>query len=479
MIKVLIVLMLATPFICIAQTDTAGFIETPHIATAIGKPNGERVSVKMNKEGGSIKSTDGRVELIIPEGALSSKTTISIQPIGNNAPGGVGNGYEFEPSGTTFNTAVQLIFHYTKEELDGTLAGFKNMATQHKDGKWYKLKNILVDTTAKTITSSIKHFSSYVSFDEIKISPLQAKVKVGKSIYPVVTYNSVPDDDMDDLAPLPTAKPSPSNGEDDLAPLPTPLKKFPSLKWFVNGVPNGNTVTGTIKIIDSRIAKYTAPAIVPDANPVAITTELKGMTFKDNVTGKTFKDLTLVSNITVYDKAYQITVIGIWKDLRREALGDNYYRKMGVGEQIITDTSCFILHLNGNKSSVTNIENMFKDSIINRGKCTMTLLNEAIATGVIQIDGVESITVVPADPPRQPSRGITIKFKKPKIIMPDVNIECKGATINNSMVRGMMAGLNIGFPITISFMENELKDYWATQAGIKEYQVIIKPLDDK
>jgi hypothetical protein len=60
--------------------------------------------------------------------------------------------------------------------------------------------------------------------------------------------------------------------------------------------------------------------------------------------------------------------------------------------------------------------------------------------------------------------------------MPDVNMECKGATINNREVRDKMAVFNIGFPQTISFMENELKDYWATQAGIKEYQVIIRPL---
>jgi hypothetical protein len=208
---------------------------------------------------------------------------------------------------------------------------------------------------------------------------------------------------------------------------------------------------------------------------VAVTAELQGISFKDNITGKTFRDLTLVSNITIYDKAYQISVIGIWKDIRREKMGVDYYQKANVGEQIITDTSTFILHINVSKSSVTNIENMFKDSIINRGKCTLTLLNEATATGVIQIDGIESITIVPADPTRQTSRGITIRFKTPKIVMPDVHMECKGATINNRNILGLM---NIGFPKTISFMENELKDYWATQAGINEYQVIIKPLDD-
>jgi hypothetical protein len=475
MIRLITLLVILAPFVSVAQTDTAGFIITPHLATPIGKPNGESVSVKMNKDGGSIKSADGRVELFIPEGALSSNTSISIQPITNNAPGGAGNGYEFGPSGTTFNKPVQIIFHYKKEETAGTLAGFKNIATQHKDGKWYKLKNIQVDTTARTITSSINHFSSYVAFDEIKIKPAQAKVKVSKKMYIFVTYNYVPDDNTDDLAPLPTPKPTTATDEDDLAPLPVPEKKIPSLKWFVNGIPNGNAVTGTLKITDNRLATFTAPATVPDANPVAVTAELKGVSFKDNVTGKTFRDLTLVSNITIYDKAYQITVVGIWKDIRREKMGADYYQKANVGEQIITDTSTFILHLNGNKSSVTNIENMFKDSIINRGKCTLTLLNEATATGVIQIDGIESITVVPADPPRQLSRGITIKFKKPKIVMPDVFMECKGATINNRNILGMM---QIGFPQTISFMENELKDYWAEKARINEYQVIIKPLDD-
>jgi hypothetical protein len=102
-------------------------------------------------------------------------------------------------------------------------------------------------------------------------------------------------------------------------------------------------------------------------------------------------------------------------------------------------------------------------------------LNEAVATGVIHISGIESITVVPADPPRQPSRGITIKFKKPQIVMPDVFMECKGATINN---RNILGFIPIGFPQTISFMENDLKDYWSEKAGINEYKVIIRPLNE-
>jgi hypothetical protein len=459
MLRIISFLLILTPIVSVAQTDTTGLVITPHLATPVGKPSGEAVTVKMGKEGGTIASGDGRVELIIPEGALSSKTTISIQPITNYASGGVGLAYELEPSGTTFNKPAQIIFHYTKEEMNGTLAELKSIATQSSNGKWYKLKNIVVDTTAQTLTAGIEHFSSYATFNRVKLQPENANVKVGKSIPMVVVYNDLND---------------PDNTEDDTE-LQGPKEEASKWNWLVNGIPNGNTNTGRISgKTNGKI--YTAPQLVPDANPVAVTVHLNWIL---RVNLKTYQKISLVSNITVYDKAYQITVKGIWKDIRREAMGADYYRKANVGEQIITDTSSFILHLDGNKSKITNIENMFKDSIINRGKCTYTLLNEAIATGVIQIDGIESITVVPADPPRQPSRGITIRFKKPKIIMPDIVQECKGATINNSRPRAMMAGFNIGFPQTISFMENELKDYWATQAGINEYQVIIRPLDDK
>ncbi len=446
--------MLLAPLTLAAQTDTTGLIVTAHIATPIGKPIGEAVSIKMNKDGGSIKSGDGRVELMIPEGALTSKTNISIRAITNHAAGGVGNAYEFEPSGTVFTKPVQLIFHYTKEELNGTLAELKSIATQSNNGIWYSLKNIIVDTIAQTLTTTIEHFSSYATFDRVKLKPELANLKVGKSIPMVVIYNNLND---------------PNNTEEN-SELQWSNEEASKWNWLVNGIPNGNTTTGRITgKTNGKI--FTAPQTVPDANPVAVTVNLNWL-LTTNL--KTFKKISLVSNITIYDQAYQITVKGIWKDLRREAMGADYYRKANVGEQIVTDTSSFILHLNGNNSKVTSIQNMFKDSIINRGKCTLTLLNEATATGVIHINGIESITVVPADPPRKPSRGITIRFKKPTIVMPDVSMECKGATINN---RNLFNGFAIGFPQTISFMENELKDYWAEKAGINEYQVIIKPLE--
>lgn len=57
-----------------AVEDTAA---TP-VITAVGKPLGKKTEIKINKDGGSLKSADGMVELIFPAGALSKKKDISI-----------------------------------------------------------------------------------------------------------------------------------------------------------------------------------------------------------------------------------------------------------------------------------------------------------------------------------------------------------------------------------------------------------------
>ena len=72
----------------------------------------------MNKDGGTLVSRDGTVELIIPAGALSKKTNMSIQPITNLMPNGNGLAYSLEPSGIQFQKPVQLVFHYDPEESE-------------------------------------------------------------------------------------------------------------------------------------------------------------------------------------------------------------------------------------------------------------------------------------------------------------------------------------------------------------------------
>src|SRR5689334_25354390 len=82
-----------------AQQDTAQIkVVEPPDSTALGIPDGNPVNKEIGPLGGSIASGDGRVQLIFPEGALTTNTLISIQPTTNPAPNGSGMAYDFEPS---------------------------------------------------------------------------------------------------------------------------------------------------------------------------------------------------------------------------------------------------------------------------------------------------------------------------------------------------------------------------------------------
>src|ERR1700733_6919046 len=51
--------------------------------TSIGSATGNAVSKTIGSSGGSITSEDGKLELIVPAGAVNSDTVFSIQPISN------------------------------------------------------------------------------------------------------------------------------------------------------------------------------------------------------------------------------------------------------------------------------------------------------------------------------------------------------------------------------------------------------------
>src|SRR6476661_8458618 len=90
------------------------------VVTAIGQPVGSASTASIGAAGGSLTSPDGRVTLTIPAGALGAATSISIQPIENTAPLGVGLSYDFLPNGQQFAKPVTVTLHYTDEELAGT-----------------------------------------------------------------------------------------------------------------------------------------------------------------------------------------------------------------------------------------------------------------------------------------------------------------------------------------------------------------------
>lgn len=402
--------------------------------TAAGKPDGEKTEMKIGKEGGSFSSSDGKVKLIIPDGAISKKTTFTIQPITNMVPNGNGKAYRLEPSGIKFQQPVQLIFYYTDEEAADSMQLLMGIAMQDNTGQWHSLKKITLDTVAKTISGTVNHFSDWANFNAIKLYPSYTRLKVKKQLTLSIDLASSEDEELSPLSP-----------DDELAPL--IKKKIPwTSTWRANEIINGNVAVGKIDVGSKTMITYTAPAAVPAQNPVAITAELKGLKYKYK--GTVFRELRLVSNILVYDNAYEVTMITSIDGMAGSELGKCTYK----------DTGSFVVSLNGKDTKI--IEKVNKNTTAEldyKGKCTIIQLKPG--SGNVHILGVQSIKVIPPATPNANS-WIEIIFKHSPTIMPLLKITCppidKGSptTITTAQANAMMFSMP-AFPQLVKFEAKE------------------------
>ena len=135
----------------IAQNDILKDTVLKPVITEIGIPDGEKVNLKIGEEGGRLKSSDGKVELVFPAGALTENKNIIIQPVTNLAPNGSGKAYWFEPSGIQFKKPVQITFYYNDEEAEICPPDLMGLAIQNKQGQWSFINYDTWDSTAKSL----------------------------------------------------------------------------------------------------------------------------------------------------------------------------------------------------------------------------------------------------------------------------------------------------------------------------------------
>jgi hypothetical protein len=255
------------------------------VPTDRGSPTGTPVSGTVGAAGGTLATADGRFTLLVPPGALSSDTGITIQPITNTAWGGVGDGYRLSPDGLTFALPVGLEFALTAEDLDGSAPVFADVALQDAQGYWYILKDRTYDAATSTLTVSTPHFSDYSLIEGVQIRPGRATVPTGGHVGLTIKYCGVetytgPDADLVALV---------ATCSDDLAPLGT------FTNWSVNAVPGGTASYGTVTPgAADHVATYAAPAVEPQPNPVAVSVLATYLNRSE----------LLVSNITVKDEEW-------------------------------------------------------------------------------------------------------------------------------------------------------------------------------
>jgi len=108
-------------------------------------------SATIGPAGGSIRSSDGRLTLRVPAGALSQPVTLSFQQTTNNAPQGTGPGYQLLPSGITFARPAHLTLAYGRAETEGSSAEALTLAVTEGSG-WYAIGGGSVDPGRQTLT---------------------------------------------------------------------------------------------------------------------------------------------------------------------------------------------------------------------------------------------------------------------------------------------------------------------------------------
>lgn len=226
--------------------------------TPVGSPAGNAVKKTIDAQGGQLASADSRVQVIIPAGALSAAKEISIQPISNELPAGIGQAFRILPHGEQFSKPVTIVFNYKAEDTLNTLPQFLDVAFQDEKGNWQALNNTIVDRTKRTLTATTTHFSDWGYFKSMTLTPAEKIVNTEEEVALKVTTRFPyvdPDDQPKGEATTPVYT------------VPRELRPDEIKGWTYQGE----------GILVSRGAQafYTAPKKVPAANPEAIVANIQ------------------------------------------------------------------------------------------------------------------------------------------------------------------------------------------------------------
>ena len=459
-----------------AQKNAAADTTAGPVITKAGKSEGEKTEINVTKnEGGSIKSSDGKIELIIPEGAVSKKTLITIEPVTNLLTNGSGKAYHLAPSGIQFEKPLQLILHYDEEEIKDSTQLLLGIAMQDESGQWFGLKEFSIDTIAKTISGNINHFSTWAAFEKLKLVtwPQITRLKVKQSALLAISGvdgdNRTPKEKQDDESKMsPEELQEERNYENrfkekygnDVYISPLRKRRKPGVVyWYVNGVMGGNEVTGTLSTLleDGDLSKYnvyTAPDKVPDQNPVTITARLVGTDF--SVKGVRFPSPGLTTSILIYDSAVY--------EIKMELVAIGGGKGVWGGITTRTDEGSFYLSLDIEDPKIMNIQNRMEKM---KNNCRNVLLNPTTCTGLLHVAGAKEIKVTPANPPGQPYPIVEIWFVPFPVEISRVKFDCPSPNKRGGNSIGVHPLMRIGraLPFYLKFVAKDEKQIITDSSG--------------
>ena len=301
------------------------FIELPPpTPTAVGVPDGPAVTKSIGAAGGTIVSADGMLELVIPAGALTTNTDITLQPVVNYVPNGVGKAYRCLPDGLQFSKNISMRFKYQDSSLAQTKKEFMRIAYQQPDRIWKDVETVVNDVSSKTITISTDHFTDYTIFNLFSLRPVLVYMRIGTQQQFIIEIARGLDL---------------STQINEQLRLLTDLNGRP-VEWKVNGQAGGNTSSGTVS--GNRFsANYTAPAVAPPTSPISVSAEIN---LPYTIYGVRYNQFILSADVYITGKQYKVQF--------------EIERGVGfAGTWKMSDKGEYIAAINGSTVSVFGIQN--------------------------------------------------------------------------------------------------------------------------
>jgi hypothetical protein len=143
---------------CLGASDCApGFACVSNRCQSVA--NGAN-AVEIGPSGGTVTSSDGKLSMNIPAGAMDGSIVFSVRAATAWPSGAVGQVYEVEPSGTQFSKPATIALSYAGLNIDAATAARLFVGTA-VGSSWQSLGTAVNDTRAETVASTTTHLSVF------------------------------------------------------------------------------------------------------------------------------------------------------------------------------------------------------------------------------------------------------------------------------------------------------------------------------
>jgi len=160
-------------------------------------PSDGTTATVISSDGGTATSQDGKVSIVVPQGAISTDIALTITSRTESAS--VGKVYEFGPSGTVFQTPVTVDIAYELSELPANVSEDRlYLVTETTDGYMQALTDIVSDPSRRVVQGKLSHFSPvWITYD----TPIEVNNRpITTNDIPIATSFRMPIGDSRDLS---------------------------------------------------------------------------------------------------------------------------------------------------------------------------------------------------------------------------------------------------------------------------------------